>query len=130
MTSYTFKAGKRAGRNKYVGSWSESASKHIALPLTVDSLRLVLKWGAALETSAFTHQDIAHWCGSWRMATHDIANGGRLDIAKDIAADVDAQWDLFLSNTYDLEQLRTLHFKEVRLPFEWFQNWLAQLDIR
>jgi hypothetical protein len=37
------------------------------------------------------------------------------------------KWDLYLANTYSLEQLRELDLDRVRLPLEWFPEWLAQL---
>jgi hypothetical protein len=43
-----------------------------------------------------------------------------------LLADVDAQWDLFLANTYSLEELRIQSFEGVRLPTEWFEEWLSK----
>lgn len=102
--------------------------RKITLPFNAESLRLVLVWGTAAATSDFSHQDIAHWCDRFHMAMFDIDTTRALDIATGIAADVDAQWDLFLSNTYDLEQLKKLDFNRVSLPADWFQDWLAQLE--
>jgi hypothetical protein len=51
------------------------------------------------------------------------------DAAISIAADVDCQWDLFLGNTYSVEQLRQLDFAAVRLPTDWFLDWRKQLKI-
>ena len=45
-----------------------------------------------------------------------------------IAADVDCQWDLYLVNTYSISELQSLDFSEVRLPTEWFADWLKQLN--
>ena len=43
-------------------------------------------------------------------------------------ADVDAQWDLFLANTYTFDELRILDYNSVRLPKEWFVDWLRSID--
>lgn len=126
MTSYTFKPGKKNGRNKFVGSWSESASKRIDLPFTVESLRLVLTWGGA--GGEYSHQDIVHWCGRFHMAKFDVDTDHAMDIATGIAADVDAQWDMFLANTYSLDELQSLDFRQVKLPVEWFADWLNQIE--
>lgn len=58
----------------------------------------------------------------------DTEESPELEAAIGIAADVDCQWDLFLANTYTLEQLRQLDFAAVRLPPEWFLDWLRQLS--
>jgi len=126
MTSYTFKPGKKNGRNKFVGSWSESASKRIDLPFTVESLRLVLTWGEA--GGKYSHQDIAHWCDRFHMAKFDVDTDHAMDISTGIAADVDAQWDMFLANTYSLDELQSLDFRQVKLPAEWFADWLNQIE--
>lgn len=126
MTSYTFKPDKKKGRNKFVGSWSESTSKRICLPFTVESLRLVLAWGGS--GGDYSHQDIAHWCDRFHMAKFDVDTDHAMDIATGIAADVDAQWDMFLANTYSLNELQNFDFRQVKLPVEWFTDWLSQIE--
>ena len=44
--------------------------------------------------------------------------------AANITEDVCVQWDLFLSNTFSLSQLQALEYSSVRLPTEWFRDWL------
>jgi hypothetical protein len=58
----------------------------------------------------------------------DTDESPEFDAAISVAADVDCQWDLFLANTYTLEQLRQLDFAAVRLPVEWFIGWRRQLS--
>ena|GEM_PF-2646968 len=50
-----------------------------------------------------------------------------MDIVTAVAADVDAQWDMFLANSYELKKLQELDFSEVRMPLEFFEDWLKQL---
>ena len=45
-----------------------------------------------------------------------------------IARDIECQWDLFLVNTYSLEELQNLDFSKVKLPQDWFIEWLKQLN--
>jgi len=45
----------------------------------------------------------------------------------DIAEDVSAQWELFLANTYTLQQFQALQFSAVTLPIVWFQGWLRRV---
>ena len=117
---------QRKGRNKYVGSWTETACRLIPLPFTRDSLRQVLDWGAQVD-APYNHQDIAHWCDRMHMQFLDTDQSPELEAAIDVAEDVYIQWDLFLANTYTLEQLRQLDFAAVRLPTEWFLDWRRQL---
>lgn len=46
-----------------------------------------------------------------------------------ILADVETQWDLFLANSFTLQELQSLNFAEIRLPTEWFNEWLRQLPV-
>jgi hypothetical protein len=118
---------KRKDRNQFVGSWEESPCKLIDLPFASNSLEQILIWGAAPEDSPHTHQEIAHWCDRMHMALLDVDCDPDVDRAVSVAADVDCQWDLFLANTYKLEELQTLDFASIRLPVEWFNDWLKQL---
>jgi hypothetical protein len=117
----------RKGRNKYVGSWTEPQPRLIPLPFTRESLDQLLAWGAQPDASPYTHHEIAHWCDRMHMQFLDTDELPDFDAAISIAADVDCQWDLFLANTYSLEQLRQLDFAAVRLPTDWFLDWRKQL---
>lgn len=119
---------KRKGRNKYLGSWGETECRHISLPFTLESVRQILNWGVQPDAAPFTHQEIAHWCDQMHMEFLDTDADPMLDVAVHIAADVDCQWDLFLANSYTLDQLRELDFSAVRLPTEWFVDWQKELD--
>lgn len=127
--SHTFQPGKRKGRNRYVGSWTETGWRVIPLPFTHESLVTVLSWGAGEQPSTHSHQDIAHWCDRLHMAwvTDELRNDEALRPVVDIAHDVSAQWELHLANTYTLEQLQALQFSIVTLPVEWFQDWLQRV---
>ena len=119
---------KRKGRNKYVGSWPETACRLIPLPFNSNSLRQILSWGTQSDSAPYSHQEIAHWCDRMHMQFLDTDEAPELEAAIRVAADVDCQWDLFLANTYTLSQLRQLDFSVVRLPVDWFVDWLNQLN--
>jgi hypothetical protein len=97
------------------------------LPFTRESLRQLLDWGAQAGAQ-YNHQEIAHWCDRMHMQFLDTDESPELEAAIRIAADVDCQWDLFLANTYSLEQLSQLDFAAVRLPTAWFLDWRRQLS--
>jgi hypothetical protein len=41
---------------------------------------------------------------------------------------VETQWDLFLANTYSIEEIRAGSFEQVRMPVEWFDEWLLEAN--
>lgn len=127
----SFQPSQSKRRNQYVGSWTETGWKDIPLAFTPGSLLTVLSWGAAEHQPPHTHQDIAHWCDRFHMAfvtDHwSREEESRIRPFADIAEDVSAQWELYLSNTYTLEQLRKLTFSTVTLPVEWFEGWLRRV---
>ena len=127
--NYTFQPGKRKGRNRYVGSWTETGWRDIPLPFTRENLVTVLSWGAGDLPTTHSHQDIAHWCDRFHMAwvTDELRGDDTFRPVVDIAHDVSAQWELHLANTYTLEQLQALTFSTVALPVEWFQDWLRRV---
>jgi hypothetical protein len=127
MTRYEYKSGGKKGRNRYAGSWTETVSKNIDLPFTVESMRKILEWGASPDNSPVTHQDIAHWCDRFHMVMLDADTDKSMDAVTGIAAAVDAQWDMYLASTYTLEELQNLDFSTARIPVEWFHGWLNQL---
>jgi hypothetical protein len=116
------------GRNKHSGSWQEPVSARVALPFTPASLFEVLRIGASSDPSSYSHQDIAHWCERFWNQYADIDAPPEIERLMPVLADVETQWDLFLANTYSLPQLQTLDFATVRLPTEWFHDWLRQAE--
>lgn len=44
-----------------------------------------------------------------------------------ILGDISAQWDLYLANTFSLIELQQLDFSKIKLPLEWFEDWLKEL---
>lgn len=119
-------------RNRYIGSFTESSFEPLDLPFSVETLKQLLVQGTSAN-SPYTHQQIADWANRfWQECDEgSLADMADVDpiiaIAADIASDIDAQWDLFLYNTYSLVQLRHLDFSQVVLPHEWFEGWLQQL---
>lgn len=118
----------RNGRNKFVGSWTAADCREIPLPFTQDSLQQILAWGEFPLTAPYTHQEIARWCDRMHMTYMDVDFGPELERAIRVVADVDCQWDLFLANTFTLQQLQDMDFSTVRMPTDWFVDWQKQLQ--
>ncbi|MCG3057045.1 hypothetical protein KZ287_33300, partial [Escherichia coli] len=49
------------------------------------------------------------------------------DKAIDVILDIDAQWELFLSNTFTLSELQTLNLDLIKIPVQWLKDWLEKL---
>ncbi|MDV2990883.1 MAG: hypothetical protein N4J56_000537 [Chroococcidiopsis sp. SAG 2025] len=96
-----------------------------------ENLASLLAQGAGLEMTTYTHQDVAHWCDRPHMAFMygdlPVDEDSTLKTCADITEEVSAQWDLYLSNTYSLEQLQTLCFSRIESPKQWFKNWYQQI---
>ena len=115
--------------NKYVGNWQELVSTKIDLPYELTYVRRVLMWGANPVQSENRHQDIAHWCERFWNKYADTDAPIESECLMPILADVETQWDLFLANSFTLQELQSLNFAEIRLPTEWFNEWLRQLPV-
>lgn len=98
----------------------------LELPHTPESVLAALRWGAIPGSSPHTHKEIAEWCDQFWCRFMDVDAPAEIERLLPILADVDVQWDLFLSNTYTFEELRVLNLNDVRLPVEWFEDWLRQ----
>lgn len=128
--NHNFQSSTNPNRNHYVGSWQETGWSEIALPFNASNLSTLLDQAAGNLSAEFTHQDIAHWCERYSMAARmgefRQSSAPTERMVASIAEDVSAQWDLFLANTYSLSQLQALNFSEIRLPAEWFRDWLQR----
>ena len=118
------------GKNKYIGKWTETGSRSIDLPYSPLNLLFLFDQASKAERGDYNHQDIANWCLQyWQKYFLDDEN--ELDVlgkvAVELASEVDAQWELYLTNTYSLEQLKNLDFASVYLPQEWFEQWARVL---
>lgn len=121
-------------RDHFVGSYRESSAAPIKLPYTLASFRELLADGMRAD-SRYTHEQIKDWATLfwWTQSEHPLLS--RTDVppeikkAADIAQDIEMQWDMYLVNTYTLPELHSMDFSQVRLPAEWFANWLAQLSL-
>ena len=112
------------------GPRDETPPDLIDLPFSLDSFVRILRDGARADGS-YTHQQIADWsdrfCQEVMEGSLEENATPELLRAADIALDVDAQWELFLVNTYSPDELQSIDFEAVRLPEDWFQDWLRKL---
>jgi hypothetical protein len=123
----------KRNRTRFVGAYSEPPAPAIDLPFTRANLRALLAEGARPD-ARYTHQQIKDWADRfwWTQSEQVVVQGGdvpaEIEAAADLAQEIEAQWDLYLANTYTPSELQHLDFSRVRLPQSWFTDWLARLD--
>lgn len=124
---------RKKDKSGYGSSWQESPFEKLDLPFTIENVKKVLAYGAS-EHSPCTHQQIADWCFRFWWEREEGSLSGIMDddlnLAAEVALDVDAQWDMYLANEFTLGELQSMNFSKVRLPEEWFRNWQQELANR
>lgn len=100
---------------------------HADIPFTRESVLKMFTWGANPETSPYSHKQIAEWCDRFWCQYLGVDAEPEIEFLLPVLTDVETQWDLYLANTYSLEELRTNDFKNEQMPKEWFNDWLRQL---
>lgn len=103
-------------------------SAPIPLQFNAASVRTVLSWGATPESAPYSHKQIAEWCDRFWCSYLESDAPEDIEPLLPILTDVETQWDLFLANSFSIEQLQTQSFEHVKMPCEWFHDWLAQVS--
>ncbi|WP_148357268.1 hypothetical protein [Peribacillus simplex] len=108
-------------------SWNETT---IDFPFSSENLKNLLSIVSRKE-NRFSQFEFIKWCDNLTMAFEEdeaeVSN--ELDeIAFGITRDIECQWELFLVNTYSFKELQNLDLSKVKLPQDWFIEWLKQLN--
>lgn len=91
----------------------------------VHHLRKLLTDALQLRIS---HKELADWCYEyWSHYWNDDAKDSNIKIFE-VAEDIDAQWELYLVNSFPLNELQTLDQSTVKMPTDWWEDWLRRLD--
>ncbi|MTW13247.1 hypothetical protein GM658_21810 [Pseudoduganella eburnea] len=96
------------------------------MPFTPDSFVRLLQYGAHPCESPYSHKQIAEWCDTFWCQYLEVDGPPEIDVILPILTDVETQWDLYLANTFTLEELRSKSFENELMPVEWFNDWLSQ----
>jgi hypothetical protein len=99
----------------------------VSLPFTRESVIKVLEWGVQPIGAPHSHKQIAEWCDRFWCQYIEVDASPEIESLLPILADVENQWDLYLANTYQIEELRSRSFEDERLPIEWFEDWLSKV---
>ena len=113
-------------RSNYTRPFRQTPFAPVALPFTLSALRELLGYGAS-PTAPYTHQQICDWAERYASALREEMESPEGCTALEVAEDVGAQWDLFLSNSYTPSELQALDVAGVVLPHEWFADWSRKL---
>jgi len=95
----------------------------ISKPYTVESFMEILAQGLLGSMSRFTHFQIIEWCVRFREHCEDCAQPFHIQVSDDVIV----QWELFIANSYTLEQMRSFSLSDIVLPKPYFEQWLSQL---
>jgi hypothetical protein len=103
-------------------------SEEILLPFSKENLLILLDSGSQMESSEYSHKQIAEWCEkNWNVYA-EIDPPKELEHLLPILADIETQWDLYLVNTYSLQELNTIDLDSVCMPKDWFINWAVEIN--
>ncbi len=103
-------------------------SNPIKLEFNIENFIKLLSLGKTPDSSPYCHKQIAEWCEQFWNKYCDIDAPNDIERIMPLLADVETQWDLFLANTYSLEELQKKNFENVVLPKEWFEEWLNKVN--
>ncbi|MFJ8247453.1 hypothetical protein [Peribacillus asahii] len=109
-------------------SWNLNKTS-INLPYSYESLVRLLNRISKNENN-FSQYDFAQWCDNFTMVFDEAELSPIVEIAVIVARDIECQWDLFLVNSYSLEELETIDLSKVKLPQEWYIQWLGEVNER
>ncbi|CAH0289880.1 hypothetical protein SRABI80_03932 [Peribacillus frigoritolerans] len=106
-------------------NWNETT---IDFPFSSENLKKLLNTVCRKE-NRFSQFEFIKWCDNLTIAFEEAEASNELDeIAFVIARDIECQWDLFLVNTYSIKELQNVDLSKVKLPQDWFIEWLKQLN--
>ena len=109
-------------------SWNMNKTS-INLPYSYESLVGLLSRISKNENN-FSQYDFAQWCDNFTMIFDEAELSPIIEITVTVARDIECQWDLFLVNSYSLKELENIDLSKVKLPQEWYIQWLEELNER
>lgn len=95
-------------------------STSINLPYIYENLIALLTQISKCKNN-FSDHDFAQWCDNFTIVFEDDEVSKITEHALLIARDIEYQWDLFLVNTYSIEELQKMDLSKVKLPLEWYE---------
>ena len=109
-------------------SWNMNKTS-INSPYSYESLVRLLSRISKNENN-FSQYDFAQWCDNFTMIFDEAELSPIVESPVTVTRDIECQWDLFLVNSYSLKELENMDLSKVKLPQEWFIQWLEELNER
>ena len=111
------------------GGLQETGAKEIPLDFNKENLKLILDRLISNDTT-YSHQDFSTWASKFHTHCIDSFDKGKPvdDNLEELLNDIDAQWSLFLFNSYKVEQLLKLDLSTVKLPSDLLIKWQTILQ--
>ncbi|MEH6626150.1 MAG: hypothetical protein V7739_06895 [Motiliproteus sp.] len=103
-------------------------SKPIELEFNKSNALMLLSMGCNPEEPRYGHKQIAGWCERFWNKYCDVDAPDEIESIMPVLADVETQWDLYLANTYSVEELQSIALEDVCLPVAWFQQWFTEAN--
>lgn len=69
------------------------------------------------------HKELVDWCSRKLAEVYSENDDLYLDEFIEIAKDIDAQWELHLTNTFSLSELQRIDLNRVTMPKDWLVRW-------
>lgn len=94
---------------------------------------LKLLMDSQTENSKVTHYDLADWCEGYSRYWHKIDEKREVLLTPQqksslkVAESIDCQWELYVTSSFSLKELRELDFHTVSMPTKWINDWIIQL---
>jgi hypothetical protein len=98
----------------------------ITLELNLLNLKKIVN-DVVKGNSNFTHYQIATWCSDYVNYYDEFE---RIPHFLTIAEDIDNQWELFLTNKFTFDELKTINLNNINMPLNWFEEWNKKLNTK
>jgi hypothetical protein len=82
--------------------------------------------------SDLCHKDFCDWASIQfsKLHTNDLEphDFGVSELTAEVLMDIDAQWDLYMANTFPIDKLQKMDINKVCLPNSYFASWYRMLN--
>ena len=100
----------------------------INLEFSKQNLKIILQ-DLIQEKSIYTHENFANWIYKFVLHFIDLFER-KIEFdanLEEIVYDIDAQWELYLANSFSGQKLKKLDLSLVKFPVEWLKDWNDKL---
>lgn len=72
-----------------------------------------------------THKELVDWSYRYlnEIYTNDIAINPLDEKATKVMIDIDDQWEMYITNRFNLSELKDVNLETLKMPIEWLYSW-------